>query len=194
MKKHVVKMLCGGLLLTGMLGMAGCEAFRGPDRTGTIELSSQLFGADSYYLFGYHFDDADYYRFRFPQYQGEKVPDIINEGIRILQGGEVAVLPQFKIPVPGEKTGFAKIGEYGNLEEARSAYNEYRKVGNDLQFETYSDTVELYQVYVQRTAEGNYVKMLVTDIRFDQEEGGSKYNEVVMDYTYQPNGSSTFPD
>ena len=191
MKKHMAKMLCGGLLLAGILGMAGCEAFRGPDKKGKIELSSQLFGADSYYLFGYHFENADYYRFPF---QGDQVPDIINEGIRILQGGEVAVLPQFNTPTTGERIGFAKIGEYGNLEEARSAYNEYRKVGNDLQFETYSDTVELYQVYVQRTAEGNYVKMLVTDIRFDQEEGGSKYNEVVMDYTYQPDGSSTFPE
>jgi hypothetical protein len=191
MKKQVCKVLCGGLLLAGMVGMAGCEVFGGPDRKGTIELSSQLFGADSYYLFGFNFENADYYRFPF---QGDPLPDIINEGIRILQGGEVAILPQFNTPTTGEKIGFAKIGEFTDLEEARSYYASYTSVENDLQFEIDSDTIELYQVWVQKTAAGNYAKMVVTDIRFGESESGSKYTEVVMDYTYQPNGSSTFPE
>ncbi|MGW8315022.1 MAG: hypothetical protein ACWGNV_05425 [Bacteroidales bacterium] len=187
MKKVVLKVLIGGVLIAGM---NSCEVFRGPDKTGKIELSSQLFGTDSYYLFGFQFENADYYRF---PYQGDPEPDIMNDGIRILQDGEVAVIPQFNTP-PGENRGFAKIGEFGNLEEARSFYESYHTVGNDLQFEILSDTVELYQVFVQKTAAGNFVKMLVTDIRFDESESGSKYTEVVMDYTYQPNGSSTFPE
>ncbi len=189
MKRHTFMMLCGGLLL---VGMSSCEVFRGPDRKGTIELSSQLFGADTYYLFGFQFENADYYRFG-PSQQ-DPLPDIINEGIRILQAGEVAVLPQFNTPTSGEKIGFAKIGEFGTLEEARSYYDSYRTVGNDLQFEILSDTVELYQVWVQKTAAGNFAKMLVKDIRFATAENGGKYSEVVMDYTYQPNGSSTFPE
>ena len=192
MRKRVFRMLLGGLLLSGMVS---CEVFRGPDRNGTIELSSQLFGTDSYYLFGFQFENAEYYRYG-PS-QRDPLPDIINDGIRILQGQEVAVLPQFTIP-PGntvpDKIGFAKIGEFGNLEDARSFYESYGSVGNDLQFELYSDTVELYQVYVQKTLAGNFAKMLVTDIRFEQGESGFKYNVVVMDYTYQPNGSATFPD
>lgn len=183
-----MKVLAGGMLL---LGIHSCELFRGPDRTGEIQLSSQLFGTDSYYLFGYHYDDGEYYRFEF---QGDPVPDIINEGMRILQGGEVVVLPQFNSPRRGERVGFALIGEYDNMEQARSAYKAYTSVGNDLQYETLSDTVELYQVWIQRTGEGNYAKLLVKDILYNQGESGNKFNEVVMDYTYQPNGSSTFPE
>ena len=188
MKRFAVMMWLGGMLAAGL---PSCELFRGPDRTGEMKLSSQLFGTDSYYLFGYHYEDGENYRYPF---QGDPVPDIINERIRILQGGEVAVLPQFNTPTTGEKIGFAKIGEFGNLEDARAFYESYESVGNDLQFETYSDTVELYQVYVQRTKDGNYAKMLVKDVNFDTGESGNKFCEVVMEYTYQPNGSSTFTE
>ena len=54
--------------------------------------------------------------------------------------------------------------------------------------------MELYQVYVQRTKDGNYAKMLVKDVNFDTGESGNKFCEVVMEYTYQPNGSSTFTE
>jgi hypothetical protein len=188
MKSFVLKVLLVGVMA---IGMTSCELFRGPDRTGEMQLSSQLFGTDSYYLFGYHYEDGAYYRFPF---QGDPVPDIINEGMRILQGGELAVLPQFNSPTKGERVGFALIGEYQNLDQARSVYDDYSTVGNDLQFEALSDTVEMYQVWVQRTKDGNYAKMLVTDILYDQGESGNKYSEVVMEYTFQPNGSSTFSD
>jgi hypothetical protein len=188
MRRFAVMMWLGGMLAAGL---TSCELFRGPDRTGEMKLSSQLFGTDSYYLFGYHYEDGDYYRFPF---QGDPVPDIINEGMRTLQGGELAVLPQFNSPSRGERVGFALIGEYKNLDEARSAYESYSAVGNDLQYETLSDTVELYQVWVQRTKDGNYAKILVKDVQFGEGESGSKYSEVIMDYTYQPNGSSTFPE
>jgi hypothetical protein len=67
-------------------------------------------------------------------------------------------------------------------------------VGNDLQFEAQSGAVEKFQVWIQRTKDGNYAKLLVKDILFDQLESGNKFNVVIMNYTYQPNGSSTFPD
>ena len=188
MKNVVLKVLLAGVIA---MGMNSCELFRGPDRTGEIQLSSQLFGTDGYYLFGYHYEDGEYYRFEF---QGDPIPDIINEGMRILRNGEVAVLPQFNSPKRGEKVGFALIGEYQTLDQARSFYDDYMTVGNDLQFETLSDTVELYQVWIQRTGDGNYAKLLVKDILFDEGESGNKFSEVVMEYTYQPNGSSTFPE
>jgi hypothetical protein len=188
MERIVLKVLWGVIIIAGL---TACEAIRGPDRTGEIQLSCQLFGTDSYYLFGYDYEDGDYHRFPF---QGDPVPDIINEGIRVLQGGEVVVLPQFNTPTKGDKIGFALIGKFGTLDEARSVYDNYATVANDLQFEILSETVELYQVWVQKTGEGNFVKLLVKDILFDQGESGNKYNEVIMDYTYQPNGSSTFPE
>ena len=61
--------------------------------------------------------------------------------------------------------GFALVGEFESLEEARNFYKDYREVDSNLQFEADSDTVELYQVWVQQTSIGNYAKLLVTDIQ-----------------------------
>jgi len=188
-----LKVMLGGLIA---MGMNSCELFRGPDRSGEIQLSSELFGTDSYYLFGYHYEDGEFYRFKIPNdpFQGDPVPDIINEPVRTLQNGEVAVLPQFTSPKKGEKVGLALIGNFQSLEEARNFYDDYSTVANDLQFEIESEIVELYQVWIQRTGDGNYAKLLVRDILYDQGETGNKYSIVVLDFTYEPNGSSTFKE
>lgn len=172
-----------------VLFSAGCEVFRGPDRTGEFQLSSQLFGSDSYYLFGYKYEDSDFYRYPF---RSEPVPDIINEAFRVIQGVEVGLLPGFN--TPSQVNGFALLGEFSSLEEADEFYRTYLTVQDDLQYETVSDTVELYQVWIQKTAENNYVKMLIRDIATMTGETGAMYNEVTIEYTYQPDGSRTFSD
>ncbi len=178
-----------GTVLLVLFGMSSCKGLLGPDKTGEIQLSSETFG-ESYYLFGYSYEDGEYYRF---EYQGEPLPDIINEAYRVLvAGGGFITLPGFN--TPGQMNGFALIGEFENLESARDFYNKYVKVEDGLQFETVSDTVKLYQVWAQQTEIGNYVKLLVKDIQNFEGESGALFNEVSLEYTYQPNGSSTFPD
>ena len=174
-----------------LMGMAvnGCEGIRGPARTGEIKLSSELFGTDTYYLFGYSYEYGEYQRY---PYQGEPLPDIINEGFLALKDGEVVHLPGFN--TPGQGNGFALAGEHESLESAREFYNGLLSVDRDLQFETVSDTVELFQVWLQRTVLGNYVKLLVKGIENFKSESGRMYNVVNMEYTYQPNGSNTFLD
>ena len=171
------------------LTMGGCNGLFGPDRTGEIMLSSQLFGTDTYYLFGYSYEYSELYKYPF---QGDPVPDIINEGWLIIDGGEVSSLPGFN--TPGQVNGFSLLGEFGSLEGARGFYEDYSEVEAGLQFETVSDTVELYQVWLQQTSEGNYVKLLVKDIQFYEVESGRMYNEVSLEYTYQRDGSSAFPN
>jgi len=183
MRKSVLNYI---VLLWVSFALSGCKALTGPSRTGEINLSSETFG-ETYYLFGYSYEDEEYYRF---QYQGEPLPDIINEGFRSLIGGNY--LPGFN--TPGKTNGFALVGEFESLESARSYYEGYSDVEDDLQFVTVSDTVELYQVWVQQTNIGNYVKLLVKDIKTFEGETGTVYNEVKAEYTYQPDGSSTFPD
>ena len=172
-----------------MVMVNGCELFRGPKQTGEIVLSSQMYGTDSYYLFGYSYEKEDY--FRYP-YQGEPVPDIINEGIRVLEGGVVKVLPGFN--TPGLTNGFVLLETFQGLDQARNFYKAYTEVPDGLQYEIVSDTVELYQVWVQKTSMGKYVKLLIKDIQDYEGETGAKYNEVTMEYTYQPDGTKTFPD
>ncbi|MEZ5069483.1 MAG: hypothetical protein R2751_00595 [Bacteroidales bacterium] len=53
--------------------------------------------------------------------------------------------------------------------------------------------MELYQVWVQKTAADTYAKLLVKEILDEEDEGGNQFNVVVADFTYQPNGSANFP-
>ena len=186
MKQRVLRVIV--VVVMVLLAANGCIAFRGPEKTGEIHLSSETFG-ETYYLFGYSYEDSEFYRF---QYQGEPLPDIINEGFRVLVGGEVTSLPGFN--TPGQMNGFALVGAFGTLEDARNFYDGYIEVEDGLQFVTVSDIVELYQVLVQQTEAGNYVKLLIRDIQSFEGESGNKYNTVTIDYTYQPNGSSSFPE
>jgi hypothetical protein len=171
-----------------LLVVGGCKALLGPSRQGEITLSSETF-SESYYIYGYSYEREDYYRF---PYQGEPIPDIINEGYRVLVGGELSSVPGFN--TPGETNGFALAGEFDTLEEARDFYEGYNEVPNDLQYVIISDTVELFQVWVQKTSIDTYVKLLVKEITVFQGDLGNMNNEVTLEYTYQPNGSTTFPD
>ncbi len=168
----------------------GCESLRGPEEKGEFRLSSEKFGTNTYHLMGYLFEESEFYRY---PYQGDKVPDIINEGYLVIaDGGGLISLPGFN--TPGQMNGFALIGEFESLDGARSFYEGYDNVEDGLQFETVSDTVELYQVWLQQTSAGNYVKLLVKDILDREGESGTQFNDVVLEYTYQSDGSTKFPD
>jgi hypothetical protein len=181
-------LLAGVVLFSLVIVMGGCEHWIGPDRKGEIRLSSELFGTESYYLFGYSYEDGEYYRY---PYRSERVPDIINEAYRVIQGTDINLLPGFN--TPGQANGFALVGALENLETARNFFNEYREVESGLQFETISDTVALYQVWIQKTSLDNYVKLMVKDIRTVEGDGGKLYCEVALDFVYQPDGSTGFP-
>ena len=176
------------LLLALILTSAGCKIF-GPDKTGEFRLSSEKFLADSYYLFGYSYEDSEFYRFPFEK---DPSPDIINEGTRVLQGDETIELSSFN--TPGQTNGFALVGEFSNLDDAKDFYKDYKRVEDGLQFAVESSIVEAYQVWVQQTSVGNYVKLLVKEVASLEGEEGNKYSEALLKYTYQPNGSRDFPD
>lgn len=176
------------LLLALVLISAGCKMLFGPDKKGEIRLSSEKFLADSYYLFGYSYEDSEFYRF---PYEKDPTPDIINEGTRVLQGEETIELSSFN--TPGQSNGFALLGEFLNLDDAKDFYKDYKQVEEGLQFAVGSTIVEAYQVWIQQTAAGNYVKLLVKEVSSLEGDEGNKYSEALMDYTYQPNGSRDFP-
>ena len=177
------------LLLALILTSAGCKMLFGPDKTGEFRLSSEKSGTEVYYLFGYSYEDSEFYRF---PYEKDPYPDIINEGHRVLDGDETIELPGFN--TPGQVNGFALVGEFENLDDARDFYNAYSTVEEGLQYSVVSDIVEAYQVWVQQTSAGNYVKLLVKEVASLEGEAGNKYSEVLLDYTYQPNGARDFPD
>ncbi len=177
------------LLLALILTSAGCKMLFGPDKKGDFRLSSEKFLADSYYLFGYSYEDSEFYRY---PYEKDPFPDIINEGTRRLQGEETIELVSFN--TPGQTNGFALVGEFSNQDDAKDFYKDYKRVEDGLQFSVESGIVEAYQVWVQMTSLGNYVKLLVKEVNSLEGDEGNKYSEALLKYTYQPNGSKDFPD
>jgi len=177
------------LLLILVLTSTGCKMLFGPDKTGEFYLSSEKFGTEDFHVLGYSYEDSEFYRFR---YEKDPLPDIINEGYRIIQGEETIELPGFN--TPGRTNGFALVGEFSNLDDAREFYDDYLSVEEGLQFVVVSEIVEANQVWIQMTSAGNYVKLLVREAASLEGESGNKYSEVLLDYTYQPNGSRDFPD
>jgi hypothetical protein len=186
-RSGILKIAGMAVLLTGLGLAGGCKKNSGPDRTGAFVLSSQLYGVESYYIYGYRFEDSEMYRYPFA---GDPLPDIINEGFLAIDGENLVSYPGFN--TPAQENGFALAGEFGSLDEARTFYNGYTEVGPELEFVTVSDTVKLFQVWIQQTSAGNFAKMLIKEIHEFQSEGGRKYNDVVIDYTYQPDGSRSF--
>jgi len=186
MKRVFRYMLVMGMILTS----AGCKMLFGPDKTGEFRLSSEKFlSGDDYYQFGYSYEDSEFYRFR---YEKDPLPDIINEGTRMLDGTGTIELPSFN--TPGQVNGFALAGEFASLEEAKSFYNDYNKVEDQLQFVVETNIIEPYQVWIQKTSSGNFVKLLVKEANSFEGEGDVKYSEALLEYTYQPKDSDEFPD
>jgi len=172
-----------------LLVLVGCGKESGPDLTGEISLSSQLFGSDGYYLFGYSYEDGEMYKY---PYSGEAFPDIINEGTRVIEGTETVLYPSFN--TPARINGFTLLGEFSNQEDAREFYKEYGTVEEGLLFEPASSIVEINQVWLQMTSAGNYVKLLVREISEFEVESAQDYNEIILEYTYQPDGSKSFQE
>lgn len=177
------------MLVALVLLSAGCKMLFGPDKTGEFRLSSEkTLSGDTFYQLGYTYEDSDFYRF---PHEKDPSPDIINEGFRVLEGGETIELPGFN--TPGRSNGFALVGEFMNLDDAQDFYDNYKRVEDNLQFAVVSDIVEEFQVWIQLTSAGNYVKLLVKEAESLEGEEEDKYSEVLLDYTYQPNGSKDFP-
>lgn len=172
-----------------ILTSAGCKMLFGPDKTGEFRLSSEKSGTEVYYLFGYSYEDSEFYRFPFEK---DPIPDIINEGFRVIVGEETVELPGFN--TPGRTNGFALVGEFTNLEDAEDFYDGYRTVEEGLQFSVESDIVEAFQVWIQKTSADNYVKLLVKEALSLEGDLGNKYSEALLEYTYQHKGSTEFPD
>ena len=176
------------LLLALILTSAGCKMLFGPDKTGEFRLSSEKYLAESYYLFGYSYEDSEFYRYPFEK---DPHPDIINEGTRVLDGQETIELSSFN--TPGQTNGFALVGELSNLNDARDFYNEYNTVEEGLQFSVEGGIVEAYQVWVQLTSAGNYVKLLVKEV--NSLEGRKETNTVrpIWIIHTSPMGQRIFP-
>jgi hypothetical protein len=94
---------------------------------------------------------------------------------------------------PAQSNGFALAGDFNSAEEARTFFDNLVTLDSTYLFNTLSDPVSVHQVWVQKTSSGRFVKLLVKEINSFIPENEKAYNEVVVEYFYQPDGSATFP-
>jgi len=182
-----IKGWTGIAALAALIFLAGCEGNPGPDLEGEITLSSRLEGTESYYLYGYAFEDSEMYRYPGPT---DPLPDIINEGFPVIDGTEESSKPGFN--TPGRVNGFALVGEFSSLGEAEEFYGAYSKVEEGLNYSILSDTVKLFQVWVQQTSAGSYAKLLIKEIFHGEGGAGTPYNDVLLKFRYSNDGSAKF--
>jgi hypothetical protein len=171
-----------------LLVLVGCKKETNPTLGGQITLSSQLHGTESFYINGFLFEKAEMVRYHLTLH--ENLPDIINEGFPVINGSEELSEPGFN--TPGRVNGFALVGEFSNLTDANAFFQDYTELEEGLEYQMVSDTVKLYQVWVQQTSAGNFVKMVIRDIAYLEAEAGQAYSEVSLEYTYSPGGSTEF--
>jgi hypothetical protein len=171
------------ILLIIALAVYSCNGFQGADE-GQIILSSQ-FDFEMATLTGYHFESASFVSF--PSVEGE-IPDIVVDQFRLLDG---SIKPGFSSP--DNMNGFALVASYEEKAASDDFFrNELKEVDSSLAYAASSDTVRLFQVWVLKTSLGNFAKLHVLAIdEIDTEFG--KYNNVTIDFVYQPDGSPVFP-
>lgn len=172
------------ILALSLVLPTGCKKANQEYR-GDVILSS-AFNFEDASVYGYNFEMGK--RLIFPAPVGEPLPDIIVDRYRLLDG---SVKPGFTSPA--NTNGFALAGAFDNLQESLDYYeNELLTFDANAEFSPSSDTVREFQVWVLKTTLNKYVKLHVREIWTIDDVTG-KFNEVMVDYYYQPDGTATFP-
>lgn len=150
---------------------------------GSIIISSQ-FNFDNASLVGYNFEKAK--SVLYPTVEDVRA-DIIVDQFRLLNGN---LKPGFTSP--SNPYGFYLYSKHNSREESLDYFNKVLiEVDTTMNLQSTSDTVELYQLWVLKTANKNYVKIHIDDIQEVEDDFGM-HLELMLDYHIQPNGTPYF--
>lgn len=151
---------------------------------GQVTVSSK-FNFDDASVYGYNFELGE--STRFPA-ADDPAPDVIVEHYRLLDG---SVKPKFTSP--SNPFGFALAGEFGELTTSLAFFNDsLLSADPSVTYAPSTDTVRKYQVWVLKSSLERYAKIHVRDIAVVADAAGD-HLEVLIDYSYQPDGSTDFP-
>ena len=173
MKKYLI--IAASILL--MTASCKDDQEKDPVYNGEITLSSELILEETYYGYGFSFEEEKFYSTLNP-------PVIIDIYLNV--DGQFAT----KESLPGTAYGFYLNNTFISQPEALAFYNNYLEV-NMPSHVLLTDTIQANQVYTFRTTRGNYVKILIKDFRTVTKTTGSYY-EADLKYYIQRNGSDIF--
>ena len=152
-----------------------------------ITLSSEFHGpVNQYYRFGYSFEKAKF--FQIPPAAADEVPDIFLEDI-LLPGEEN--LTAFLYSEESNKNGILKVSDFNTLAEAEDFYSGYTEAIVDT-WTSFTEALQNYQVYIFKTSDNNYVKLLIQDVRIVDNLSFPDFMEVDLKYFIQRDGSVIF--
>lgn len=165
-----------------LLLLSGCDGGKDKPLSGTVTVSSELFGTGPYYSFGFSFALAEKV-----STLGNPIPDL---------SVEAGVLPGSPDVVPflsanTLKPSFGLKGEYASVNDATDAFNALKDVGTP-SWADMGAPLKANQVWVIRTGDTKYAKVCVTEVILEQ-TGDGPVARCTFQWVYQSDGSTVFP-
>lgn len=153
----------------------------------TVTLSTEFFGTNVYYVYGYSFEQGKEVTVSIPASTQEA--DIVPSRIQQPDGSVIGA--QFSV-MGNNPYGFVLKGSFTTLDEATAYYNSLTTV-EDTAWINPTPMLAPFQVYVLKTYKENYVKFLVNSVNIvDTGTPTDNYVEVEIKYQIQRDGSNVF--
>ena len=168
------------ILLTFLV--AGCRKDKDAPLSGTFTIDNNLYGDGPYYAFGFSFISAGKV-----STLDDPPPDVTLVAVTDLYGN----ILKLNLQTTNFKSSFYKAGEYANASDARQAYDNLTSA-TVTQWEDDADAIEENQIWIFRSRNEKYAKVLITDT-FSEERDIWPYAECTFNWAYQPDGTLTFP-
>lgn len=152
-------------------------------KTNKITLSSETFGNQPFYTFGYSFEQEKFLK---RLSSGSEIDIYLAEVLNPM--GELIAV-EFSTNTISESTfGFYLNAEFNNETSASEYYTNYI----DADFPEYyslTDTIKKFQVYTFRTWKSNYVKFWIKDLKLYYNFDKPDYYTVDIEYFIQRDGT-----
>jgi len=176
-----MKKLIPGIIVLLLLH-SGCEGGKDKPLSGTVTVTSELFGTGPYYSFGFSFALA------------EKVTTLSTPAPDV--SVEAAVIPGNSafVPILSANTlrpSFGFKGEYASENEAIAVFNALTDAGIP-SWSDMGEPLKANQIWVIRTGDTKYAKIRTTAVSLEM-TGDGPVARCTFQWVYQPDGSTVFP-
>jgi hypothetical protein len=168
------------ILLTIFSVVSGCTKVE-PIRTSGIDTIDNIkHQATTFYVYGFLFSGAKLVS-TFPG-PGPDITVYVNND---------NLVPRITLQANNLKPSFSKVGDFVDENAAKAAFNNLKTLSVS-QWQDMADPLVVNQVWIYRSGSENYAKIRIIST-INENRQGMAYGECTFQWTYQPDGSLTFP-
>lgn len=163
----------------------GCKKESSTPTSGEINLSSQKFGTQTFYVFGFSVSTGSLVQFSLgsvtqtPDWVLEEILDISGKPV----GANITTNPQNTL-------AFSLNGTFSTNEEALAAFSVYKDATMPNPMDKISD-IKPNQLYTYKDHSGKYIKFLIEGLEKKAGDSNSYY-EATIRWVCQPDGTTHF--